>query len=88
MTDIERGLASGEFLAGTDPELLLDAIVPPVYLRLLLGHPALTEEYKKQLIDQALLGIRTPNGKLDKSGNTQQVSREEAPKVAISLSGL
>jgi AcrR family transcriptional regulator len=60
VADIERGIASGEFLAGTDPELLLDAIVAPMYLRLLLRHPALTEDYGKQLIDQALLGIRTP----------------------------
>lgn len=60
VADIERGIASGEFLAGTDPELLLDAIVAPVYLRLLLRHPALTEDYGKQLTDQALLGIRTP----------------------------
>jgi AcrR family transcriptional regulator len=61
VADIERGIASGEFLAGTDPELLLDAIVAPMYLRLLLRHPALTEQYGKQLIDQALLGIRTPH---------------------------
>jgi AcrR family transcriptional regulator len=60
VADIERGIASGEFLAGTDPELLLDAIVAPMYLRLLLRHRALTEEYGNQLIDQALLGIRTP----------------------------
>ena len=60
VADIERGIASGEFLAGTDPELLLDAIVAPVYLRLLLRHPALTEEYGMQLIDQGLLRVRTP----------------------------
>lgn len=60
LADIERGIASGEFLAGTEPELLIDAMVAPVYLRLLLRHPALTEEYGKQVVDQALLGIRTP----------------------------
>lgn len=60
LADIERGIASGEFLAGTEPELLIDAIVAPVYLRLLLRHPALTEQYGKQVVDQALLGIRTP----------------------------
>jgi len=59
VADIQRGIASGEFLAGTDPELLLDAIVAPIYLRLLLRHRALTEEYGNQLIDRALLGIRT-----------------------------
>lgn len=58
--DIERGIASGEFVASTDPELLIDAIFSPVYLRLLLRHPALTEEYGMQVIDQALLGIRAP----------------------------
>ncbi len=57
--DIERGIASGEFVAGTDPELLMDAIFSPVYLRLLLRHPALTEEYGMRVIDQALLGRRT-----------------------------
>ncbi|WP_263385092.1 TetR/AcrR family transcriptional regulator [Granulicella arctica] len=58
VADIERGVASGEFVAETDPELLLDAIVAPLYLRLLLRHPAVTEEYGDQLIDKALLGIR------------------------------
>ena len=55
---VDRGIASGEFLAGTDPELLLDAIVAPIYLRMLLRHPALTEEYGNKLVDRALLGIR------------------------------
>lgn len=60
VAEIKRGIASGEFVAETNPELLLDAIVAPIYLRLLLRHPALTEEYGNQLIDQALLGIRSP----------------------------
>ncbi|WP_263385513.1 TetR/AcrR family transcriptional regulator [Granulicella arctica] len=59
--DIERGIASGEFRAGTDPELLLDAIVAPIYFRLLLGHPLLAQAYSGELIDQALLCIRTPD---------------------------
>jgi hypothetical protein len=68
MADIERGIASGEFRAGTDPELLLDVIVAPMYLRLLLRHPALTEEYGNQLIDQALLGNRTPKWRPGRRG--------------------
>lgn len=60
LADIERGIASGEFLADTEPDLLLDAIVAPVYLRLLLRYPTLTEDYGKHVVDQALLGIRTP----------------------------
>jgi AcrR family transcriptional regulator len=58
MAGIERGIASGEFIPGTDPELLLDAIVAPIYLRMLLRHPAITEEYGNELVDCALLGIR------------------------------
>ena len=42
---IERGMASGEFLTDTKPELLLDAMVAPIYLRLLLRPAALTQEY-------------------------------------------
>ena len=63
MADIERGIASGEFIAATDPELLLDAIVAPIYLGLLLRYPAVTEEYGNLLIDQALLAIRNPRWK-------------------------
>ena len=47
--DIKRGIASGEFMADTDPELLIDAIFSPVYLRLLLRHPALTDDYGMQV---------------------------------------
>jgi len=57
--DIERGIASGEFLAGTNSELLIDAIFAPVYVRLLLRSAPLTEAYGNQLIDQALLGLRS-----------------------------
>ena len=57
--EIERGVASGEFTAGTNAELLMDAIFSPVYLRLLLRHPGLTEEYGMQIIDKALCGVRT-----------------------------
>jgi AcrR family transcriptional regulator len=57
--DIERGKATGEFSADTNAELLVDAIVAPVYYRLLLRLAPLTEKYGNDLIDQALLGVRT-----------------------------
>jgi len=57
--DIERGKESGEFSADTNAELLVDAIVAPVYYRLLLRFAPLTEKYGNDLIDQALLGVRT-----------------------------
>jgi hypothetical protein len=66
---IERGKATGEFSANTSAELLVDAIVAPVYYRLLLHFAPLTEKYGNDLIDQALLGVRrkqkpaTPKGR-------------------------
>jgi AcrR family transcriptional regulator len=57
--DVERGKATGEFSADTNSELLVDAIVAPVYYRLLLRFAPLTEKYGNDLIDQALLGVRT-----------------------------
>jgi len=59
VADVERGKASGEFSADTNAELLVDAIVAPVYYRLLLRFAPLTEKYGNDLIDQALLGVRT-----------------------------
>lgn len=70
--DIKRGMESGEFLATTDPELLLDAIVAPMYLRLLLRQPAVTEQYGKQLVDHALLGVRNPRWKTRPRSNGER----------------
>jgi AcrR family transcriptional regulator len=56
--DIERGKAAGEFAADIDTGLLMDSIFSPIFLRLLLRHPPLTERYGDELIDQALRGAR------------------------------
>jgi AcrR family transcriptional regulator len=58
IADIERGKTGGEFSADTDAELLVDAIIGPVYYRLLLRFAPLTEKYANDLIDQVLLGVR------------------------------
>jgi AcrR family transcriptional regulator len=58
IADVERGKAAGEFSANTNAELLVDAVVAPVYYRLLLRFAPLTQKYGKDLIDQALLGVR------------------------------
>lgn len=55
--DIERGKAAGEFSTAADAELLVDAIIAPVYYRLLLRFAPLTEKYGNDLIDQILLGV-------------------------------
>ena len=59
IADIERAKAAGEFSPDTDAELLVDALVAPVYYRLLLRFPPLTEKYGNDLIDQVLRGVRT-----------------------------
>jgi len=64
--DIQRGIASGEFRADTDSELLMDMIFSPVYLRLLLRQTKLTEKYGLQVLEQAMLTVR--NSKLPKKG--------------------
>jgi len=58
IADIERGKGAGEFPSDTDPELLVDAIVGPMYYRLLLRLTPLTQEYGDNLIDQILRGLR------------------------------
>jgi AcrR family transcriptional regulator len=58
IAEIERGMASGELSADADPELLMDAMFGPVYLRLLMRSEPLTEAYGNELIDQALRGVR------------------------------
>ena len=66
VAEIQRGVEVGELVARTDPELLIDAVVAPVYLRLLLRRPPLTQDYGTQLIDQALQSIRNPSWKSSK----------------------
>jgi AcrR family transcriptional regulator len=56
--DVERGKAAGEFAADIDTGLLMDSIFSPIFLRLLLRHPPLTERYGDEVIDQVLRGAR------------------------------
>jgi AcrR family transcriptional regulator len=58
IADVERGKAAGEFAPDTNPELLIDAIIGPIYYRMLLRSAPLTERYVEDLIDQVLLGVR------------------------------
>jgi hypothetical protein len=56
--DIERGKAAGEFAADIDPLLMIDAIIGPIYFRMLLRYEPLTEEYGDELVSQVLRGTR------------------------------
>jgi AcrR family transcriptional regulator len=64
IADVERAMASGEFPADTDPALLIDSIIGPIYFRLLLKFAPLSERYGEELVDQVLRGLRSgPIGK-------------------------
>ncbi|MCY7417206.1 MAG: TetR/AcrR family transcriptional regulator C-terminal ligand-binding domain-containing protein, partial [Chloroflexi bacterium] len=54
---VNRAIARGEIHADADPELVLDGVYGPLYLRLLFGHAPLDEPSIRQLIDQLLNGI-------------------------------
>ena len=54
---VNRAIARGEIHADADPELVLDGVYGPLYLRLLFGHAPLDEPSLRQLIDQVLNGL-------------------------------
>ena len=56
--DVERGKVAGEFAPDIDPELLIDAIFSPIFIRLLLRYAPLTDRYGDELVDQVLRGAR------------------------------
>ena len=58
VADVERGIRSGEFAPGTNPDLLIDAIVGPIYYRMLLRFP-LTRRYGDELVDFVLSAAKT-----------------------------
>ena len=63
IAEIEHAKTTGEFNPDVDSELLVDEIIGPVYYRMLLKIVPLDEAYGDRLIDQALTGVRNPNGK-------------------------
>jgi AcrR family transcriptional regulator len=56
--DIERGKASGELLASTNPQLVIDSIFGAIYYRLLFRYAPLTEEFGKDVVAQVFRGLR------------------------------
>jgi AcrR family transcriptional regulator len=58
VAEVERGKSAGEFAPDTNPELLVDAIIGPIYYRLLVRSAPLTEGYADDLIEQVLRGVR------------------------------
>lgn len=58
---IDRAKARGELREDADPELLLDGVYGPLYLRLLFGHASLDEQALDQLVGQVLHGVNRPD---------------------------
>jgi hypothetical protein len=67
IADVERAMANGEFPTDTDPALLIDSIIGPIYFRLLLKFAPLSERYGEELVDQVLRGLRLSPTKKNKS---------------------
>lgn len=54
---LNRAVERGEIRANSDPEVVLDGLYGPVYLRLLFGHGPLDRGTIEALVDQVLQGI-------------------------------
>ncbi len=53
---LRRGVARGELAADLNPDLLLDALYGPIYMRFLIGHSALTPAFVDDLCDLVFAG--------------------------------
>jgi AcrR family transcriptional regulator len=59
---VARAVERGELPPGTDPQLLIEAMVGPLYLRLLYTARPLTPAYADQLVDLLLEGVASAGG--------------------------
>ena len=51
---IEQAIDAGELPEGTDPEIVIDALHGPQFLRLIMGHAPLTKEFAESIADVVL----------------------------------
>ena len=54
---LQRGIERGELPQDIDMDLMLDALYGPIYMRLLIHHGKLTEEFIARLCDLVLDGV-------------------------------
>ena len=55
---LRRGIQRGELRKNLDPDLLLDALYGPIYMRFLIQHDRLTPEFVDRLCELVLAGVR------------------------------
>jgi len=57
---LRRGIQRGELRKDLDPDLLLDSLYGPIYMRFLIQHDRLTPEFVDRLCALVLAGVRPP----------------------------
>jgi AcrR family transcriptional regulator len=57
---LRRGIERGELRRDLDPDLLLDSLYGPIYMRFLIQHDRLTPEFVDRLCELVLAGVRPP----------------------------
>jgi len=61
---LRRGMQRGELRKDLDPDLLLDSLYGPIYMRFLIQHDRLTPEFVDRLCALVLAGVRpAPKGR-------------------------
>jgi AcrR family transcriptional regulator len=55
---LRRGIERGELRRDLDPDLLLDSLYGPIYMRFLIQHDRLTPEFVDRLCAHVLAGVR------------------------------
>ncbi len=55
---VQRGIDRGELPADTDPDLVIEALLGPLYLRLLVTGQPLEMAFVKRVVDLLLAGLR------------------------------
>jgi AcrR family transcriptional regulator len=56
---LRRGIERGELRKDLDPDLLLDSLYGPIYMRFLIQHDRLTPEFVDRLCKLVLAGVRS-----------------------------
>ena len=67
---LRRAIQRGELRKDLDPDLLLDSLYGPIYMRFLIQHDRLTPEFVDRLCALVLAGVRPP-----RKGTTRRASR-------------
>jgi AcrR family transcriptional regulator len=59
---IERAIARGEVSDGTDPQLVIEAVLAPIHLRLLLTGEQIDDHFLDGIVNVVVGGIQRPPG--------------------------